>query len=46
MRFTSETPYGLIDIDARSPYCHPEAIAQLSAALETDLVIVTQPVNG
>ncbi|MEO1209717.1 MAG: hypothetical protein AAFX78_09260 [Cyanobacteria bacterium J06638_20] len=35
VRFTSETLYGLIDIDAGSPYCNPEAIAQLGAALET-----------
>ncbi|MEL6855867.1 MAG: hypothetical protein AAFO83_12285, partial [Cyanobacteria bacterium J06607_13] len=35
VRFESQTLYGLIDIDAGSPYCNVEAIAQLRAALET-----------
>ena len=35
VRFASQTLYGVIDIDAGSPYCNPEAVAQLRAALET-----------
>lgn len=35
VRFESETYYGLIDIDAESPYCNAEAIADIRAALET-----------
>jgi len=35
VRFKSQTYYALIDIDAGSPYCNPEAIAQLRASLET-----------
>jgi len=35
VRFASQTLYGLIDIDAESPYGNEEAIAQLRAALET-----------
>lgn len=35
VRFNSQTSYGLLDIDAGSPYCNSEAIAQLNAALET-----------
>ncbi|NEQ32384.1 MAG: hypothetical protein F6K04_15510 [Leptolyngbya sp. SIO4C5] len=35
VRFKGQTFYGLIDIDAESPYCNEEAIAQLRAALET-----------
>jgi hypothetical protein len=35
VRFESQTLYALIDIDAESPYCNVEAIAQLRAALET-----------
>ena len=35
VRFDSETYYGLIDIDAESPYCHGEAITDICAALET-----------
>ena len=35
VRFDDQTHYGLIDIDAGSPYCTPEAIADIKAALET-----------
>jgi hypothetical protein len=35
VRFESQTRYGLVDIDVNSPYCHPQAIAQIRAALET-----------
>ncbi|MBE7385170.1 MAG: hypothetical protein F6J95_027655 [Leptolyngbya sp. SIO1E4] len=35
VRFTHETAYGLLDIDAGSPYCNPEAIIDIRAALET-----------
>jgi hypothetical protein len=35
VRFDSETTYAVIDIDADSPYCNPEAIADIRAALET-----------
>lgn len=35
VRFDSLTEYALIDIDAESPYCNVEAIAQLRASLET-----------
>jgi hypothetical protein len=35
VRFTHETYYGLLDIDAGSDYCNPEGIAQIRAALET-----------
>ncbi len=35
VRFASQTLYGLIDIDAESPYGNEEAIAQLRASLET-----------
>jgi hypothetical protein len=35
VRFDSHTRYGLVDIDVNSPYCHPQAIAQIRAALET-----------
>jgi len=35
VRFDGLTPYALIDIDAESPYCNAEAIAQLRASLET-----------
>ncbi|MEO0987777.1 MAG: hypothetical protein AAFY20_19890 [Cyanobacteria bacterium J06639_14] len=35
VRFTHETLYALLDIDAGSPYCNAEAIAQVRAALET-----------
>jgi len=35
VRFDGLTSYALIDIDAESPYCNPEAIAQLRASLET-----------
>ncbi|MEO1095967.1 MAG: hypothetical protein AAFX01_13820, partial [Cyanobacteria bacterium J06638_28] len=35
VRFTHATLYALLDIDAGSAYCNPEAIAQIRAALET-----------
>ena len=35
VRFGHETSYALIDIDAGSQYCNPDAIADLKAALET-----------
>jgi hypothetical protein len=35
VRFGNQTTYGLLDIDAGSPYQTPEAIAQIRAALET-----------
>ena len=35
VRFESQTFYGLLDIDAGSPYCNPESVSQLRAALET-----------
>jgi hypothetical protein len=35
VRFESQTRYGLVDIDVNSPYCHPQAIAEIRAALET-----------
>ena len=35
VRFGHETSYALIDIDAGSQYCNPDAIADLRAALET-----------
>ncbi|MEO0488046.1 MAG: hypothetical protein AAFZ49_00635 [Cyanobacteria bacterium J06659_2] len=35
VRFDHQTSYGLLDIDAGSPYCNPESIAQIQAALET-----------
>jgi hypothetical protein len=35
VRFERQTYYALIDIDAHSPYCNPEAIADLRAGLET-----------
>lgn len=35
VRFDGLTYYALIDIDAESPYCNVEAIAQLRASLET-----------
>lgn len=35
VRFTHETSYALIDIDAGSQHCNPEAIANIRAALET-----------
>jgi len=35
VRFDGLTTYALIDIDAESPYCNVEAIAQLHASLET-----------
>jgi hypothetical protein len=35
VRFTHETYYGLLDIDAGSDYCSADAIAQIRAALET-----------
>jgi len=35
VRFDGLTTYALIDIDAESPYCNVEAIAQLRASLET-----------
>lgn len=35
VRFTHDTYYALIDIDAGSEHCHPAAIATIRAALET-----------
>jgi hypothetical protein len=35
VRFGSQTPYGLLDIDAGSPYCTAAAIAQIRGVLET-----------
>jgi hypothetical protein len=35
VRFGQETTYALIDIDAGSQYCNPDAIASIRAALET-----------
>jgi hypothetical protein len=35
VRFTHDTYYGLLDIDAGSDYCTPDGIAQIRAALET-----------
>jgi hypothetical protein len=35
VRFESQTRYGLLDIDAGSPYCNAESIAVIRAALET-----------
>jgi hypothetical protein len=35
VRFTHETYYGLLDIDAGSDYCTAKAIAEIRAALET-----------
>ena len=35
VRFDRQTRYGLVDIDVNSPYCHPQAIAEIRAALET-----------
>ncbi|MDA0269064.1 MAG: hypothetical protein O3A14_19415, partial [Cyanobacteria bacterium] len=41
VRFNAQTRYALLDIDAESPYCNPEAIAQLRAALETIGIVRT-----
>jgi hypothetical protein len=41
VRFNSQTRYGLLDIDATSPYCNPESIAQIRAALETIGIVRT-----
>jgi hypothetical protein len=41
VRFNSQTRYGLLDIDATSPYCTPDAIAQICAALETIGIVRT-----
>lgn len=35
VRFGHTTTYGLLDLDAGSPYCNVKAIAELRAALET-----------
>lgn len=35
VRFSHQTTYGLIDIDKRSPYLNPKAIADIRSALET-----------
>ncbi|MBD2261049.1 hypothetical protein [Pseudanabaena sp. FACHB-2040] len=35
VRFTHETLYALLDIDAGSVYCNAESVAQIRAALET-----------
>ena len=35
VRFTHETTYGLLDIDAGSDYCNSTGVAELKAALET-----------
>ena len=35
VRFGPQTGYGLLDIDAGSPYRNPDSIAQIQAALET-----------
>jgi hypothetical protein len=35
VRFTHDTVYGLLDIDAGSDYCNPDGVAEIRAALET-----------
>lgn len=35
VRFTDQTVYALLDMDAESPYCNAEAIAAIRVALET-----------
>jgi hypothetical protein len=41
VRFNSQTRYGLLDIDATSPYCNPESLAEIRAALETIGIVRT-----
>jgi hypothetical protein len=41
VRFNSQTRYGLLDIDAESPYCNPESLAEIRAALETIGIVRT-----
>jgi hypothetical protein len=36
-----QTRYGLLDIDAESPYCNPESLAEIRAALETIGIVRT-----
>jgi hypothetical protein len=35
VRFTHDTVYALLDIDAGSDYCNPDGVAEIRAALET-----------
>jgi hypothetical protein len=41
VRFNAQTRYGLLDIDAESPYCNPESLAEIRAALETIGIVRT-----
>ena len=46
VRFGCQTCYGLLDIDAHSPYCNPEAIAGIQAVLETVGICRTLPTQS
>jgi len=46
VRFGDKTCYGLIDLDAKGPYCTPEAINQINAALETIGIVRTIPIRS
>lgn len=46
VRFDNTTCYALIDIDAGSQYCSPDAIATIQAALETIGIVRSLPIRS